>query len=123
MRKKITSLLIAYLPAILWASLIFVLSSQSVLASLELSIADFILKKFAHIFVYFVLYYLLFRANYLNTKQTKFSFILPLLICFIYAISDELHQSLTPGRHATIRDIGYDSLGMMLAFLRIYHYI
>lgn len=124
MKEKIISIGLAYFPVFLWAAIIFLLSSQSVLASLDLSVADFIFKKSAHIFVYAVLFFLLFRANYLtNQSSSKINWTIVFSICLIYAISDEVHQSLVPGRHAAIRDIAYDSLGMLIAFCRIYHYI
>jgi VanZ family protein len=115
----------AYFPVIAWAVVIYSLSAQTVLAGFEVSIFDFIFKKLAHMFVYAVLYVLLYRAVTLTTHQ-KFYYLhlfLPLLIGLIYALSDELHQSLVPGRFATLRDVGFDALGMGIAFLKIYRYI
>ncbi len=110
----------AFLPPILWAGVIFVLSSQQVLPGLEEIGLDFILKKIAHMFVYFLFYILLFRAFNLTThfKKQSMHWSIPLLICLIYAISDEIHQSLVPGRYPTVRDIGYDMLGASVALLK-----
>jgi len=113
----------AYLPVLAWAGLIFYLSSQSVLAGLEINVLDFIFKKSAHMFVYFVLYFLTFRAELMINEQRKNRWLVPIIICLLYALSDEFHQSFTPGRHASFRDIGFDSLGVLIAFMRIYHYI
>lgn len=124
-RINIKQLIIYYTPVILWALLIFIFSSQTVLASLSLSVPDFIFKKTAHMFVFGVLYFLLFRAlvNTFDQKHSKIFWLLAFSFCLLYAISDEYHQSFTPGRHPSLRDIGYDSLGMFIAFTRIYHYI
>jgi VanZ family protein len=110
----------AYLPSLLWATVIFLLSNQQQLPSFNLSLLDFLFKKLAHIFVYAVLYYLLFLA-YLKTNPSqlieKKYYLWPLLISLVYSLSDELHQSLIKGRHANIRDIAYDFLGMMSVLL------
>lgn len=76
-------------------------------------------------FVYFVLFFLLHWGYYRSTKRknTLEAWVIPLSLCFAYALSDELHQSFVPGRTATVRDIGYDSLGMTIALLRQYGYI
>jgi VanZ family protein len=117
--------IIAILPPILWALIIFILSSQTALPGFEQSAYDFILKKLAHILVYLVLYILVARAIALtiNEQYKKSIILLPVFICLVYAISDEFHQSLVPGRYATFRDIGYDMLGVSIAFLKKYSYI
>lgn len=115
----------AYLPPVLWAVLIFVFSSQTTLPGFEESAYDFILKKTAHIGVYLILYLLVLRSVKLTIKNKydKLIIWLPILICLLYATSDEFHQSLVPGRYSTIRDIGYDMLGVSIAFLKKYSYI
>jgi VanZ family protein len=116
--------LTVYLPPILWACLIFYLSSQSALPSFDVSRMDFIFKKSSHIFVYAVLYYLTFRAiNNTTTASSKRNWWTPFLLCLIYAISDEIHQSFTPHRTPTARDVGYDMLGASISFLHIFKYI
>lgn len=102
-----------------WAGLIFFLSDQEVLPGFSTSIYDFVFKKSAHMFVYAVLYLLLFRA-YKKTngsKITKKHYLFPVLLSFIYALVDELHQSIVPGRHPTVRDAGYDMLGVLTVLL------
>lgn len=115
----------AFLPPLAWAGLIFFFSSQSVLAGLEVSTLDFIFKKSAHMFVYGVLYLLLHRAFRLTFPNANpvLVWLAPLAICFVYAVSDEYHQSLVPGRFPSSRDIGYDMLGVAIAILRQYRYI
>lgn len=120
----------AFLPATAWAVVIFFLSSQQVLPGFETSFLDFLFKKFAHMFVYFILYLLLFYGfaqihTPPNSKKVASEkvWLFALITCMMYAISDEIHQSLVPGRQPTIRDIGYDFLGMSLAMLLRLKYI
>lgn len=126
---RATLLTSAIFPPLLWAGLIFFLSSQSVLPGLTVSLGDFLLKKTAHIFVYAVLYLLLFRATFLLTdrvNQPRRQLLLawlPLILCLIYAISDEVHQTFTPGRNGSVIDVGFDMIGASLAMLKTYRYI
>lgn len=110
----------AYLPSIFWAILIYIFSDQQKLPGFNISVLDFLLKKLAHIFVYAVLYFLLFRAYIIThptQELTKKYYLLPLFLALIYAITDELHQSYVKGRYATPRDVAYDFLGMMSILL------
>ena len=123
--KKINKLLNACAPPLIWAGVIFLFSSQASLPGFEESIHDFIFKKTAHIFVYLVLYLLLKRAVEItiNKKSSRKQLLVPVFICLVYAVSDELHQSFVPGRYATLRDVGYDMFGVGVAFLRKYDFI
>lgn len=117
----------AVLPPLLWAVLIFIFSSQPTLPSFNLSILDFLFKKSAHIFVYFTLYLLTWRALRLLQPQLPAHhpriWLIALVLCLLYAITDEYHQSFVAYRTATAQDIGYDMLGVLLAFLWRYRYI
>ncbi len=133
MTRPISTYLNAILPPILWAGMIFLFSHQSILPGFSLSVLDFLFKKSAHLFVFGVLYLLIWRAGFLikfNAKKLDSSLMpsyqnwwLPLAIVIIYAVSDELHQSLVSGRSASLRDVGFDTLGASLMMLKIYHYI
>lgn len=112
-----------YLPVLLWAGFIFFLSSQSTLPGPETNLADFLFKKSAHMFVYAVLFFFTFRGMNKSKSSTKSLMYLPLLFCILYAVSDEWHQSFVPGRFPTVRDIGYDSIGASIAWLRSFKYI
>ena len=37
------------------------------------------------------------------------------VLSLLYAISDELHQTFVPGRSGRLTDVGFDSLGALLA--------
>lgn len=120
-----------YLPPTLWAGLIFLLSSQRVLPGIDVSGLDFLFKKTAHMFVYGVLFLLVQRGILLNsatklkdehTDHYRF-WLVPMAITLIYAVADEIHQTFVPGRYGTFRDIGFDMVGVLVAFLKRYQYI
>lgn len=117
--------ILAWLPPLLWGSLIFFFSAQSGLPSPDDYLLDFIFKKTAHMFVFAVFYILVWRAvqRSLQPKSQPVEWLLPMIICLSYAVLDEFHQSMTPGRSATLRDVGYDTLGMLIAYLWWYRYI
>lgn len=127
--KKISTWLNAFLPPLLWAALIYTLSAQSSLQSIESSTLDFFFKKMAHITVYAVLFTLMHRGFSLVLPKAVISrfpashWLLPVLIVACYAVSDEFHQSFVPGRYPTLKDVGFDLLGVLIALLRQYRYI
>ncbi len=110
-----------WLPVIIWAGIIFVLSSIPNLKSgLE---QDFTLRKIAHVLEYAILTYLLIRAFWLTVKQYQKVLILSILISFIYALSDEFHQLFVFGRKGRIEDVAIDSIGILLIALLWYYIV
>ena len=103
--------LIFLLLSALWGYLIFYLSSVPNLASTLPVSWDFILRKMAHIFVFFGLSYLL--ANSFDCQQRRYLFIV-IVAVISYALIDELHQVVVPGRHGSPKDIAIDSCGVFL---------
>ena len=130
---------------ILWMSLIFSLSDRSAVESTSNSnvIIDFIIdcsskitgrdfneveiqnfydvlefpvRKSAHFILYFILGILVF----LFINEFKYSvndkMIITLLICLIYAFSDEIHQLFVSGRSGEFRDVLIDFLGSILGY-------
>jgi VanZ family protein len=84
------------------------------------SLSDFIIRKSAHFIIYLILYILVYRAlNIKDNKDIK-GFILPILIVFLYACSDEFHQAFVPGRGPAFRDVLVDTSGGLTAFLIMY---
>lgn len=81
------------------------------------------LRKSAHFILYFILGTLCF--NFINQfkVEKKKIIIISLLICVLYACSDEIHQLLIPGRSGEIRDVLIDSIGSILGILLIYKFI
>jgi VanZ family protein len=110
----------AFSPVVIWAGFIFFLSSQSVLPSIEETALNFIFKKLSHITVYAILYLLMYRGTLMTfgAKRPGLTWALPLFICFMYAVTDEVHQSFVPGRYPAAADIGYDMLGASVALLK-----
>lgn len=75
--------------------------------------------------VYAVLYILLHRAYLLVTHthlQSKAWWTM-FVLCFFYAVTDEFHQSFVSNRTPSFYDVGYDMLGVFLAFSWMYRYI
>jgi VanZ family protein len=97
-----------WLPVVLWAAVIFALSSIPHLSS-GLGTWDTILRKGAHLTEYAILAMLLVRA----LEREVPAFVLGVL----YAASDEFHQSFVRGRHAAPLDVAIDSVGLALGLL------
>ena len=103
--SRIPRALSLWLPVVLWAALIFALSSIPSLNS-GLGIWDLVLRKLAHGAEYALLAALLLRA--LARPW------LALLVALAYAASDELHQHFVRGRTGTPRDVAIDAAGAVL---------
>ena len=126
---------------IFWLSLIFFFSNQngelssqssglvvnivnSILqifnSNIDISIyptATFIIRKLAHMFLYFTLYLITYYLMYqLNIKKRKN---LALLFCLFYATTDEIHQLFINERSGQILDVGIDMMGALIAYLGI----
>jgi len=102
-------------------ALLFYLSSQSNLPNFETY--DLVVKKGAHITVYGVLYFLLFRAFHTRRPARGLSlprtYLYPAVLSLLFAISDEIHQSFVPFRTASFRDVIIDCVGIFLMYLAI----
>jgi VanZ family protein len=94
-----------WLPVLLWAGLIFGLSSIPSLSS-GLGTWDLVLRKCAHATEYAVLGFLLLRA--LAREVPAF------LTGVAYAITDEVHQAFVPGRHGAVYDVVIDAVGVLV---------
>ena len=102
-----------WIPVVLWAAVIFTLSSIPSLST-GLGTWDTVLRKGAHLTEYAILGGLLYRA--LGREP------LALAVGIAYAATDELHQYFVPGRHASPVDVAIDAVGVavgMLVWLRL----
>jgi len=72
---------------------------------------EFLIKKSAHLIAYGVLALLLARALVAWGMPARRAAILAVILAIFYALLDEVHQSLVPGRHASLMDIGLDAAG------------
>ena len=79
---------------------------------------EFIIRKCAHMFVYFILSILtmLLMFTY-ETCPLRNKCFISLLVSFLYACSDELHQFFVGGRSASFRDVLIDSTGACIGIL------
>ena len=68
-------------------------------------------RKNAHFFVYLILGVLVFRALRLSGMSGYRGAGAALVICALYAASDETHQLFIPGRSGELRDVLIDSTG------------
>jgi VanZ family protein len=92
-----------WLPVVLWAALIFTLSSIPDLST-GLGGWDLVLRKAAHAGEFAVLGFLLLRA--LGRELPAFA------AGIAYAATDELHQTFVPGREGAVLDVLVDAVGV-----------
>ena len=101
-------------PSLLVMALIFLASSTPGSELPSFGIWDTLVKKGGHI-----LGYALLGAAYLHgltfaRSLCRRSLFLAILFAGLYAITDELHQSFTPGRTPSPIDVGIDTIGAAL---------
>jgi VanZ family protein len=118
----------AWLPAILWVTALFVLSSSLFSASNTSRIIEPILRfllpdasgatiamlhglirKAAHFTNYGILFWILIRGPLVGRPY------LALTLCVCYAFLDEGHQILVPGRTPSLYDVALDSSGALFS--------
>jgi len=102
------------LPVIIYAITIFYLSSipgDSI--PRYFSVQDLIV----HTIEYAIFAFLIHRAlkAYFSDCTSRTRFLWAFLLCFVYAASDEFHQSFVPGRNPSLYDLAYDSIGTLIA--------
>lgn len=102
-----------WLPTIAWMGLIFFLSSRPSLQVSSVGWQDLLFRKTAHILEYFILA-LFFRRSLTRTTSLTRPVVLLLTLIFslLYAVSDEFHQTLVPGREGKIFDMAIDASGI-----------
>lgn len=132
-----------WLPVLLWMALIFSVSSDTHssehssrlvepilhwlfphMSQARVEDIHFVIRKCAHLTEYAILGLLVWRA--LNQSKTK----LPawswpkvggtLLVVFLYAASDEIHQSFVPTRTAHFSDVLIDTTGAAIGLLALW---
>ena len=125
---------------ILWMALIFFLSHQLAMESSELSSGitkrlydiikliapdirldqgslNYIIRKSAHFSIYLILGLLVANGLLYSNLSIINSILIALMICILYAISDEIHQIFIPGRCGQVSDVLLDSLGGLVGIL------
>jgi VanZ family protein len=135
-----TSFLLSWWPAILWAAVIFSLSTdtfsaehtrsilQSLLAWAHLSEAQFdalhyFIRKCAHFTEYFVLCLLIYRGIRGSRKGWRWLWGLSAwFAAAAYSALDEIHQAFVASRTASAYDSLLDSVGAFIALIVLYLY-
>ena len=133
-KKKI----VAWILLLFWMSLIFFMSNQPgdisdgqsdlvikifSYVGIELNdyfgtLASFIVRKGAHFTEYLILYLLSYNLN--KNYFSKNSKLYSIIVVFLYACSDEIHQFFIPGREMHIRDVIIDTSGGLFGYLILF---
>lgn len=131
----------AWLPALLWMGVIFMMSAmpgdasaetsgmlvrlltgalsfflgEEAVAAVSIDTIHLLIRKGAHMAEYAVLFLLYRRA--LKIEGAKRPCLLALMLCAIYASTDELHQAFVADRGPSVVDVGIDTLGAGIAWI------
>ncbi|OGM25614.1 hypothetical protein A2962_03730 [Candidatus Woesebacteria bacterium RIFCSPLOWO2_01_FULL_39_61] len=109
-----------WFPVILWALVIYLFSSYPTAKASEIHWKDFVIKKTAHVIEYAVFSILIYRALKEEGIEKKKAGLFAIFTSVFYGLTDELHQTLTPGREPRIRDVFFDTIGSLLAIYLIW---
>lgn len=80
------------------------------------------LRKWAHVYIYCVLGVSVAVTVQLWTRRLSLPqrALLSSALCMLYAVSDELHQCVVPGRAMLLSDVGIDALGFLPCAAAVY---
>ena len=82
---------------------------EKIMKSKRMDYTIFIVRKTAHIFLYFILSLITFSLLQEFFKINRRTIIFTILFCLLYSITDEIHQYFVPGRSCELRDILIDT--------------
>ena len=82
----------------------------------------FPIRKCAHIFLYFMLSFLIYKVGK-DKIPLKYLYFLNVFICFTYAIIDELHQLFVFDRGASVKDVLIDTTSALICISIIFNKI
>lgn len=74
------------------------------------------LRKCMHAFIYFILSLLMLNALRIS-NISKNKYLITIMICFIYALTDEYHQTLILGRTGQFSDVIIDTTGSFIGII------
>lgn len=87
----------------------------------DVDIMNTIIRKMAHASIYLVLGILVLNVFIsINKNITYKHVIFTIIICLIYAISDEIHQLYVIGRTGRILDVFIDSIGSIIGSIILF---
>lgn len=105
------------IPAIIYACIIFILSS--IPRDREEVYFVYNIDKLLHAVEYYIFGYLFMRVFVTSPAETlsRYAVLFTIGIGILYGISDEWHQSFVRGRCASVMDLMFDSVGVVGAAL------
>lgn len=122
-----------WLILIVWMFIIFIFSNQphsgsvthdmveQILPNIKydslINIINFTIRKLAHLSEYFILTLLTISLSKEYIKKEKIILLISIIFCFIFALTDEYHQSLVPGRTSVFIDVIIDTIGGILSII------
>ena len=120
--------LVEWIPVLLWGALIFTLSTSTFsaantgkiidpllrwlvpgISAASVDVGHMLTRKAAHFTEYGILFWLLVRGPMAQRPY------LALMLCVVYALTDEGHQVFVPGRTASLYDVALDSTGALFS--------
>lgn len=94
--------------------IISLLFGENAAAGIPVDFLHLLIRKAAHMTEYAVLFLLYHRA--LRLENTKRPGLYALLLCALYASTDEFHQGFVADRGPSVIDVGIDTLGAAVAW-------
>jgi len=117
-----------WIPVLVWGAVIFTLSTSAFsaintvkvidpiirflipgLSAASVDVCHMLIRKAAHFTEYGILFWLLVRGPMVRRPY------LALMLCVVYALTDEGHQVFVPGRTASLYDVALDSSGALFS--------
>lgn len=92
----------------------FVYKGSRTLSKTELDAYNHMLRKIAHFTFYMIMGVFASNAMYHLRVKKRYWILVSMLICVLFAMSDEFHQVFVPGRVPLITDVLIDSCGALL---------
>ena len=123
-RKAILKKVLRFIPAVVWMAFIYYSSSQTgddVGSMMQIIQAVFPFIEdlnFMHFVTYFILAACFDFAFNDYSRKSKYK-VLIVLLCVLYGITDEIHQSFVGGRTPDIVDIRNDGIGALIFVLMV----
>lgn len=118
--SRLNKILKYWLPVFAWMSVIFLFSSHPTTPTSKIYWKDFIVKKTAHLIEYGTLTTLFYRAFVNSNIKKRKAALISIILSVLYGLSDEFHQSFTPGRMPRFYDVIFDTIGSTLAIYFIW---
>jgi len=127
-----------YILVFAWMIVIFLLSNEPAVVSsgrsdlivyaittsfhsnMSQEIMTFLVRKSAHITAYFILGVLIFNIVKDYKYKSIYAISISIGMAFLYAVSDEFHQSFVPGRSCELRDVIIDTTASIVGVCLFY---